>query len=252
MQHEELMSDFVKRFFGYGELNSSFWFIGPEAGGGKNLDELHRRALVWSERGGRETEDLQGYHTKLKLPARENWAEKIQSTWGALIRVFLAFEGVTVTEAKDVIRFQRDSFGKAGGNNAILDLSQLSVPSQKDWSAHGSEIEWLRGRSLYEASVLPGRQASIQRKLEENKHKAKVVLFFGSTHRSMWEAISGVKFEPSSLPSLRCRHSGDTLFAMMPHPNAIRLPGKGAKNRRLAEIGSELRRIRGRTIEQQR
>jgi len=246
------MSDFVKRFLGYGELNSSFWFIGPEAGGGKNLDELHRRAHVWSESGRQDTEDLQAYHSKLELPAKEDWSKNIQSTWGALIRVFLTFEGVTVTEATDVMCFQRDSFGKLGGNNAILDLSQLSAPSQNKWSALDSKIGWLRDRALYEGQVLPGRQASIQRKLSEHKDKEKVVLFFGSTHRSTWEAISGVKFEPSGLPSLLCRHSGDTLFAMMPHPNAIRPSGKGAKNRRLAEIGSELRRMRERAIEQRR
>lgn len=200
---------------------------------------MHKRALVWSERAC-ETEDLQGYHAKLKLPARENWAKNIQSTWGALIRILLAFEGKR-SEKEDVIASQRNELGKTGGDNAILDLSQLSAPSQKVWSARGSEIEWLKDRDLYEARVLPDRQALFRRRLTE--HKPKIVLFFGSKHRSTWETISGVKFAPSELPVLYYGRSEDTLFAVMPHPDSIRLQGKGAKNRRLAEMGSELRRI---------
>src|SRR5689334_2746791 len=94
---EQLLSGFANRFLGYGTLDSETWLIGPEPGGGPTIEDVYARASVWSERGRRETEDLQSYHDDLKrklcelsLPADFDWRRNIQPTWGPLIRIILS------------------------------------------------------------------------------------------------------------------------------------------------------------------
>src|SRR5579863_3015872 len=88
----QLLHDFGSRFLGYGSLQSDFWLIGPEPGGGQSPEEVYRRALLWAERDRKETEDLHGYHDGLKEFGID-WTTKIQPTWGCLIKIILAFEG---------------------------------------------------------------------------------------------------------------------------------------------------------------
>jgi len=80
---EQLLSDYASQFLGYGSLNSCVWLIGPEAGGGRTIDDAQNRASVWAQRGRKETEDLQGYHSGLNRPLEFDWKRNIQMDLGA-------------------------------------------------------------------------------------------------------------------------------------------------------------------------
>ncbi len=48
---DELLSDFINGFWGYGSNNAQFWFVGMEEGGGNTFEELQIRFTEWNERG---------------------------------------------------------------------------------------------------------------------------------------------------------------------------------------------------------
>ncbi|SRR6266851_8864830 len=124
---QQLLLDFGNRFLGYGSLNSDFWLIGPEQGGGKDVEEVYRRVSVWSERGKRETEDLHDYHEALGF----DWTQDIQSTWGGLIKVILSFKGKSI-DPGSVMAFQRNELGRTDGENCVLDVCPFPSRSNSD------------------------------------------------------------------------------------------------------------------------
>jgi hypothetical protein len=230
---DELL-EFANHFLGYGKLDSALWLIGPEAGGGQTTSEVYQRASVWAKRGRKETEDLQTYHADLGL----DWTRKIQATWGPLIRVILALDGKRA-ERKDVREFQKLELGALGGQNAVLDLSQLSSPSLSTWEFHKCGISSLGSRDEYEGLFLQSRCDLLRERI--SRYKPSLVLFYGLSHLRWWEHISGSQFEKSQLPQLSWARGENIFFAMIPHPRGVRIPGKGAHNRFFADVGAALR-----------
>jgi hypothetical protein len=55
---DQLLSEFVQNFYGYGNYSGQFWFIGMEEGGGNSFSEINTRLAVWANRGRNELEDL--------------------------------------------------------------------------------------------------------------------------------------------------------------------------------------------------
>src|SRR5208282_3191475 len=125
---EQLLLNFGNRFLGFGSLNSPVWLIGPEPGGGEDVNEVYLRASLWSKRGMKETEELHGYHAGLGI----DWTGKIQPTWGALIKVLLSFRNRAADKAA-VLDFQKNELGKSDGENCVLELCPLSSPSESVW-----------------------------------------------------------------------------------------------------------------------
>ena len=113
-EDESLFLDFATQFLGYGSLDAPVWLLGPEAGGGASIAELHRRIKIWAERGRKETEDLQEYHKALELPPKSNWAEKEQATWAALSGSFWRPEvSILARETYCVSRLKRSGSTRA-------------------------------------------------------------------------------------------------------------------------------------------
>ena len=219
------------------------------------------RASLWSKRGGKETEDLHGYHDALKAVAiakaeasdgasraaalklsQFDSKGKIQPTWGPLIRVILALHGKSA-ERQGVKDFQRCELGREDGENCVLDLSALSSPSKSARILDGFGYSWLR-KEEKEASLIWPRCDSLRVKL--TRHKPSLVLFYGLDEKRYWERISAQQFSPSKkLGQLWLAGGESTLFAMMPHPVNLntRLPekGPGAVKTFLAAVGSVLR-----------
>lgn len=228
---EQLLLNFGNRFLGFGSLNSPVWLIGPEPGGGEDVNEVYLRASLWSKRGMNETEDLHGYHAGLGI----DWTRKTQPTWGALIKVLLSFNK-RVADKTAVLDFQRDELGKSDGDNCVLELCPLSSPSESDWRLGELGFSWLRSRADYEAFWIPRRSKLIRGKIDS--YKPKLVLFYG---KRRWEDISGLHFSPTRIPQLILARGEHTTFAAMPHPGGLRIPGTGAVNSLLGEIGTTLR-----------
>jgi len=254
---ELLLLDFATHFLGYGSLAGSIWLVGPEAGGGASIDEVLNRAIVWDARGRKETEDLQDYHKALELPPESDWERIEQRTWAALIRIIFAIEN-KFPGPKDVLRFQVEALGKAGGNYCVLDVSQISCPNQKNWTLGSTGVSWLQTKKAYKAHSFESRCILLESRI--NSHKPPLVVFYGVSEetQALWKKIVGVEKAWKSLPlpasfqiawprgepQLSWTRNEHTLFVIMPHPNGVRPSGQGARNRFFAALGQAIRTIR--------
>jgi hypothetical protein len=59
------VSNFMNTFYGYGNLDAPYWFIGKEEGGGACRDEFIARIQTWLNRGSKQIDDLYDYHSDL-------------------------------------------------------------------------------------------------------------------------------------------------------------------------------------------
>ncbi len=215
-------------------MKSDLWFVGPEQGGGQDADEVYGRAVLWHERGQRETEDLPQYHEGLRKFGVD-WTYKIQPTWGCLIKIVLSYNG-EAADTESVREFQRTRLGRCGGENCLLELSPLASPSESMWKL--DELGF--SRAEYESNWIPVRIETLRRRI--TAHEPRVVLFYGSRQ---WDQIAGTSFGASRLNGLRIGRSQSTLFAAMPHApqglRSLKLQGRGATNSFLEQVGKVLR-----------
>jgi hypothetical protein len=238
-EDEALFLDFATSFLGYGSLNAPIWLVGPEAGGGASIVEVHNRIIAWDARGRKGTEDLQEYHRALKLPPKCDWAKNKQKTWAALIRIIFAIGGMEPGR-NDVLRFQVEAFGKAEGHYCVADVSQISCPSEKDWKLGPTGIGWLETKKAYKARIVERRCALFKALL--NSCKAPSLVIFCGGNEDLWHRIAGAEKTWERLPlpgscqvqwsrkqaEILWRRNENTLFIIMPHPNGIRPSGQGS------------------------
>ncbi len=186
----------ARNWFGYGRWEARHWFVGMEPGG----DDDHASYESWLELGGEQLIDCKEHHQDSNRRAgrivtrwHENADPPVQSTWGPLIRMQLAFNAPST---QTVGAYQRDSWGSKTGDTALLEISALH--------ARGLDVEV--ERALYREE----RIAEIRRRLHE--HKPDLVVFFGKTYRRAYEKIVG-RFGPDLW-----RWTGETLCVLVQHP----------------------------------
>lgn len=222
MLNQKLLHEFMNRFYGYGDWNAPLWFVGMEEGGGNSEDEINRRLGAWD--GTDNLADIREYHRKIGVP----WFiqhPKIQSTWGKLIRIALAFEG-RPTDTEAVRRYQRDELGK---RTAIIELFPLPSPGTDRWLY--SSIPEIATRDKYMALVGATRIATLRERIRA--HRPVAVVFYGSGYRNYWAQISGVSFAKND--RFETGRNESTSFVIASHPVA-----HGVMNRDFEAIGSWL------------
>jgi hypothetical protein len=234
MIDETRLNDFMQRFYGYGSWDAPLWFVGMEEGGGSTLEEIECRLDAWD--GSDDLADLKDFHAHL---GGTNWFSsrpKIQSTWGKLIRVALAYEGRTA-DRESVRNYQRDELGRKTGRTALLELLPLASPSTSHWIYGSVNLPILKDRTVYRDAMIPFRTGAIRRRLEQ--HRPRVVLFYGLAYRGHWEAIAEHPFQQEPGTRLSTATNGITRFILAPHPAA-----KGVRNSDYEGIGTWVRERR--------
>jgi hypothetical protein len=138
------LSEFIENFYGYGNYDGDYWFIGKEEGGGNTLNEIQERLSLWERRGKRELEDIADYHIALGDKRYFTHPFAIQSTWNKLIRMVLAVQQEPQTT--DMVRtYQREKLGRLDGDTCLLELLPLPSRSTGEWiygNSSTSEICW--------------------------------------------------------------------------------------------------------------
>ena len=86
---ELLLDDFANTFYGYGDYQGKYWFIGMEEGGGDSYEKVNNQLLTWERRGRCELELLPAFDQALGLGNYFQMPPKNQPTWNRLIRVIL-------------------------------------------------------------------------------------------------------------------------------------------------------------------
>lgn len=216
MLNDELLTEFAENFYGYGNYQAPYWFLGMEEGGGNSVDEINLRFSAWADRGKNELEDVAEYHCAIGIPELFSGKPKLQNTWNKQIHVLFGLKNQAI-ETEFVRNYQRDSWGRNDSENCILELFPLPSPSTGDWIyGKKSFLLTLRNRDIYRETYLPNRIEHIQKRVEE--YNPKVVFIFGVTYVPYWEKLVGVSFFEDS--GLLQTTVGKTKFVVLQHPVA--------------------------------
>jgi len=226
---DQLLDEFIYNFYGYGNYNGPYWFIGMEEGGGNSFVEVAKRLNIWAGRGKRELEDVAEYHNEIGFSHLFSEKPKIQQTWGKLIRILLSSNGsAPITE--QVREYQKMSLGRLSGNTCLVELLPLPSPSTGHWLyAHHSQLPYLGDRERYKHTCLMPRIAHLKQRI--NEHKPKAVIFYSFSYLAHWREIAEVDFLPAS-DGMYIGRRGPSLFIITKHPAA-----KGITNEYFHQIG---------------
>lgn len=89
---EQLLDTFANTFYGYGNEEADYWFVGMEEGGGNSYEEINCRLLTWKQRGQNELELVHTFHQDIGMGMEKFFQNppKDQHTWSRLIRILLS------------------------------------------------------------------------------------------------------------------------------------------------------------------
>ena len=183
---------YIHNFYGYGNLNSSFWFISLEEGGVNSAEEIQRRLNTWNNRGCKELEECRSFHLEFGkgewVGLIENKPQKVrlQSTWKMYIRLFFyASNNRKFIESKEqneiIRRYQRDNFGKSNGDMCIMELRPLPSKNLSTWLYKDiSNLSFLKSKELYEEYVDNFRIKDLKNKIIRCRNQLEVPFWISS------------------------------------------------------------------------
>lgn len=221
----DALDAYIASFAGYGNAQAPVWFVGMEEGSGRGLDELARRVHVWSNRGRQTLEDLPSYHHAIGMPRHFQAPWPLQRTWTPLIRLLLAWRGITVSHA-ELRRVQATELGTFRGDSTLVELLPLPASSLAHWpyAELGTNHPSLKDRSTYHSTYMPLRIGFLNALISQCG--ARAVVCYGLGYLEAWKTLSGVEPEQRIDGGQRWLWGqiGERQFAFVPHPVARGIP----------------------------
>jgi hypothetical protein len=207
----------AEHFYGYGRWEAPFWFIGVEAGMGKDdKDNLAARYDSWKQLWCAPIVDCAAHHRGFGFTKWHDPPSPTQPTWRQLIRLLLAYQGKEPS-LDDIRKYQRDRWGHASGETCVIELSGFPAP---DMRASRDRTSFLSGR------VERIRGAAL-------KNTPEFIVMYGQGNRKEWERIAGDKFDANGIFRM-----GKTIAATAPHPVT-----RGLGNEYLVNLGRLLNQV---------
>ncbi|MDB9375242.1 hypothetical protein [Nodularia sphaerocarpa] len=226
--NDELLEKLIDTFYGYGNFQGKYWFIGMEESG-QDFKDINNRINIWNDRKQKEIEDVAEYHIAMGA-----WDTKLQPTWNKLIRIVLSAKGNENINIEDVRKYQFNELGRKDKETCLLELLPLPSPSLAHWIyKEHSRLSYLTDRNQYEKHCLENRINTISEKIKE--HQPQAVVFYGKGYEYYWrtitQKITDVEFLATSEGFLTCKNS-QTIFVISQHPVSM-----GLKNEYFHNIG---------------
>jgi hypothetical protein len=172
---EELRA-FMHSFYGYGNYDARYWFIGLEEGGVSSADDLTKRIAAWRRHDSAETQDLYEFHREIDFTGWFGERPKRQATWARLVQIVLMAEGRRC-EAEDIVRYQADHLGRVDGETLLSEA--LPLPGEE-----GDDL--VRGRPRHAgAAITAGRLRRMHREPQRDRfvHPARIERLSGADSR---------------------------------------------------------------------
>lgn len=193
MLDSTVLEAFMNKFYGYGNLNSDYWFIGMEEGFNKPSqasDEISRRISQWHLRGEQTVENLADYHRAIEIADFFKKGANLQPTWLGLMRIFFSAKGL-VPDIEKMREYQINHLGSKNGDICLMELLPLPSKSSNDWyyTEYSEAFSWLKNKNTYRAHMKRLRAAGIRDLI--SKHRPKYVFFYGKEYDDTWLEIAG-------------------------------------------------------------
>lgn len=233
--NDQLLTQFMETFYGFGSYDGRYWFVGMEEAGGQTVGAIQARLTQWQQNGRFELEDLPTHAHQL------GWGEryfgnkpKWQRTWGKLIRIILAAEGMRNFGTAAIKQFQKKKLGRHAGNHCLIELFPLPAPSTGHWPYDQySQLSFLQNRKAYRQKLAPLRIAHMHQRLRQYQPKA--VVFYGWSYRRWWQHVVERPFTKQENPKCLTAVQHGTHFFVIDHPVA-----RGVSNHYFEQIGIKI------------
>lgn len=217
---DHMLEEFVLGFYGHGNLQGNYWFIGMEHGGGDSFENIKQHIDKWVDQDKEPVTDLPDYCNGIGEAYYFRKPVKNQPTWNKLIRLLLSLKGEEDISLMNVKAYQMSHWGRHDDETAALELLPLANPSLNHPWLYGvhSDLLYLASREVYRSHVMPIRVKHIQKMLAE--HRPRLVHFYGDSYDEWWRQIAGVHFEQDAVEGRAFAYgqSPDTLFLITHHP----------------------------------
>lgn len=225
---QALIADFMKSFYGYGNLSAPYWFIGMEEGCGPDWDtHVQPRFEQWRARGRKQTEHLRDFH--FAIGVRKHWQAvagrpvKVQFTWRRLVETVLVARGDAGTEER-IAEYQSEELGTLDGDSCLLELLPLPSPRLTRFGYQhlaNKEYPYFASRSLYRNHIIEDRIACIQRLIADNKPRH--VVLYGKSYQRRWDDLVMRAQWHVDMQIQQCRIFESNIW-LVPHPAAHKIP----------------------------
>lgn len=246
------ITDYCRRYYGYGKLNSEIAVIGIEEGEKKEYHTLERAkkriktTLSLLDKSGSPLIDFVEAH---KIHSPEQYKKIISYNgsfspyWNKATRVIMGFDGKDVETPKNVMKYFCEVVLK---KTVMLDFRPLFSTDIKTWKyKNWSNLEQLKSREKYYEWIDSFRIKKIRQLIAENNFKA--VLFFGISEEDQFGEIIGLNFNDSQTIDYNGKSFGgsylkilkdrNTNYFLMPQPTSV-----GASNDFFNWVGSEIKK----------
>ncbi len=210
-----LIQERIKNFWGYGNLDSPYWFIGMEEGYNEtNEILLDRFTATANQRVCDIYEDLIDY------PGHAKWfrdSAPIQPTYRRLIEMMIYAETGSHPDKEAIREFQIKQLGRKQSDHALLELMPLPSKSiaGKDWLYTDSGVEGLSSRKDYLETYKYERTEALRKLIEE--YKPKYVICYSLSYQEDWQQLTDAPFIEVNPRRLYLARDGETTFAITPH-----------------------------------
>ncbi|WP_414755752.1 hypothetical protein [Anabaena sp. CCY 9910] len=129
---DALLEKRIDIFYGYGNYQGKYWFIGMEEAG-RGFKDVNHRINIWAKREEKEIDDVAEYHIDMGWPEGFQAGAPIQPTWKGLIRTVLTAKGQEILSKEDIRQYQIEELGREQKETCLLELLPLPSPSINDW-----------------------------------------------------------------------------------------------------------------------
>tara|TARA_B100001989_G_C24507011_1_gene448200 strand:+ start:568 stop:1302 length:735 start_codon:yes stop_codon:yes gene_type:complete len=210
-----LIQERIKNFWGYGNLNGPYWFIGMEEGYNETNEILLDRFTATAH------QQVCDIYDDLKVdPGHVYWFEDgapIQPTYRRLIEMMLYSQSKVHPDKEEIRQFQIEKLGRKQSNHALLELMPLPSKSiaEKDWLYADSGVEGLSSRKDYLETYKSERIEALRNLI--HKHKPKYVICYSLSYQEDWQQLTDKPFIEVNPRRLYLARDTDTTFAITPH-----------------------------------
>ncbi len=219
MLDDQLLETFMHGFYGYGNYQAPYWFIGMEEGGEATFEDIAKQLEIWDAWGRKELLDVAKFASAMDKKQMKRLYDdhpSLQKTWRNLIRVFLTAEG-RPADNETMRQYQKKSWGTEGGETCVVELMPLPSPGINSWLYKDiSRLPYLTSREIYLEHLVNSRIAHLQNKIMRFQPRA--VVCYGSKYDNHWKRLTEVDDWKKSPEGINYSENNCTLFISTKHP----------------------------------
>jgi hypothetical protein len=233
MVNDTLLEQFIRDFYGYGNFDAPYWFVGMEEGmrkisSSKKLGKkLNKKLNAWDERGRMPLQDLPEFSSA--LGGKKFFSEKPRSvrTWSRIIHVLFGIKDEATHKPSQIKAYQREFLARAqDGDSCLMELLPLAAYDTNVWPPYKkiSNIPCLKSRDIYVQQVRPNRIADLKRYIET--YHPQVAVMYGKGNWNHYAEIAGVEFHGTEMHDVKIGKNEKTLFVLTRHMAVRNLTNK--------------------------